>query len=323
MTSPAIQPAALSAQPAGPPGGVPMAGAAALRRLVVGGFDRAVFGAMRHLPIPAGQALAGAVGRHVSPRLYPRLGANALAAVARLRPDLPPAETVAALWDATTRTACEVACCVRLHDAGRVETRGETPLLALHRAGRPVIVAGLHLGNWDVFGLTLARLGLPVTVIHAPPPASTFRGRALVRERLRAGTRLLPLGRDATWPAVRALRDRHEVLCLLVDEVTADRAMAPRLGRAAPPAGNLLQAVKLARLAGAAIVPGYALRLPGARFRSTFLPPIEVPRTADRAADVAAGAEMLDAAVAGAVLRHIEQWFPLLYFRPDPPGSPA
>ena len=289
-----------------------------LRRRLAGGFDRAVFTAMRHLPIPAGQALAGAVGRHVSPRLHPSLGANALAAVARLRPDLPPAETVAALWDATTRTACEVACCIRLHDEGRVATEGEGPLLALHRAGRPVIVAGLHLGNWEVLGLTLPRLGLPVTVIHDPPPQTSFRGRALVRERLRAGTRLLPLGRDATWPAVRALRDRREVLCLLVDEVTAGRPMAPRLGRSAPPAGNLLQAVKLARLTGAAIVPGYALRLPGARFLSRFLPPIEVPRTADCAADVAAGVARLDTAIAEVVLRHLGQWFPLLYFRPDP-----
>ncbi|RAI59625.1 lysophospholipid acyltransferase family protein [Roseicella frigidaeris] len=289
------------------------------RRWLVGGFDRGVAAAMRHLPTPAGQALAGAIARHVAPRLYPRLDAMARAAVPRLRPDLAPDAAVAALWDATTRTACEVPCYIRLHDEGRVTMRGEAALLALHRDRRPVILAGLHLGNWEILGLAAHRLDIPVAVVHDPPPAAEFRGQLLVRERLRAGARLLPLGREATWPALRAVREGREILYMLVDEVTEGRVMAPRLGRAAPLGGNLVQAVKLARLAGAAILPAYALRLPGPagdpRFEACFLPPIEVPRTADRAADVAAGTAALDAAITPAVLRHLEQWFPLLYWR--------
>ena len=251
-------------------------------------------------------------------RLCPRLGATPQEEAAQLRPNSGPAVTVAALWHARTRRDGVLAWFPRLYDEGRVAARGETPLLALRRAGRPVIVAGLHLGNWEILGLTLLRLGMPPVVMHEPPPPGDFRGRVLVRAREEAGARLLPLGRDATWPAVRALRGDRDILYMLVDEVTDGRPMAPRLGRREAPAGNLAQAVKLARATGAAIVPGYALRRPGPRFEARFLPPLEVPRTGDRAADIAAGIAALDAAIETEVLRHIEQWFPLLYFRPEP-----
>jgi KDO2-lipid IV(A) lauroyltransferase len=279
--------------------------------LLTAALDRSVALAMRHLPTPAGQALAGAIGRHVAPRLHPRLHARALAAVPRLRPDLEPGPAVAALWDCVSRTACEVPCFARFWAEGRVALEGVPPT-----PGRPAIVAGLHLGNWEVFHLALTRLGLPVSLIHDPPPETEFRGRQLVAARRATGIRLLPLGRQATRPALRVL-EAGEVLHILVDEVTAGRPMAPRLGRAAPLSGNLVQAVKLARLTGAPIIPGHALRLPGARFAARFLPPVAVPCSADRAADIAAGSAALDAVMAAVVLRHLEQWFPLLYWQDD------
>jgi KDO2-lipid IV(A) lauroyltransferase len=289
---------------------------------LVDGLDRAVFTAMRHLPTPAGQALAGVLAKQVAPRLYPRLNDRARAAIATLRPDLPVEPTLAALWDATTRMASETACFTRLVEEDRVTFTGEAPLLALRDAGRPLIMAGLHLGQWDVYGVALMRrFGLQLVVMHRPPPVESFRGRVLVAARLASGARLLPLEREATWPALRVLRDARETLYMSIDEITEGRVMAPLLGRAPGPgpnpSGNLVQAVRLARLTGAAIVPGYAIRAPGARFAATILPPIEVARSKDAADDIAAGVAALDAAITPPILAHLDQWFPLLYWRGD------
>jgi KDO2-lipid IV(A) lauroyltransferase len=119
------------------------------------------------------------------------------------------------------------------------------------------------------------------------------------------------------------LRGGRETLYMSIDEITDGRVMAPLLGRAPGPPGNLVQAVRLARLTGAAIVPGYAIRQPGARFAATILPPIEVARSADAATDIAAGVAALDAAITPPILANLEQWFPLLYWRGDYPPSPA
>jgi lauroyl/myristoyl acyltransferase len=57
----------------------------------------------------------------------------------------------------------EMARILRFWDEGRVEVAGAARLLAARRDG-PVLVAGLHLGNPEVLGLTLARLGLRSTL---------------------------------------------------------------------------------------------------------------------------------------------------------------
>ena len=67
---------------------------------------------------------------------------------------------------------------LRFWDEGRIEVAGAARLLAARRDG-PVLVAGLHLGNPEVLGLTLARLGLrPVGVATRQPTDVPRAGRS-------------------------------------------------------------------------------------------------------------------------------------------------
>ena len=78
--------------------------------------------------------------------------------------------------------------------------------------------------------------------------------------------------------------------------------------------------MRLARLSGCALVPGFVERLPGgrARFRTVFLPPVALPApTGERAADLAADAAALDAVLDPIVRARLEQWFFTIAWRPE------
>ena len=80
--------------------------------------------------------------------------------------------------------------------------------------------------------------------------------------------------------------------------------------------------MRLARLSGCALVPGFVEWLPGARFRTVFLPPVALPAPAgDRAADLASGAAALDAVLDPIVRARLEQWFFTTAWRPEEDGG--
>jgi len=78
--------------------------------------------------------------------------------------------------------------------------------------------------------------------------------------------------------------------------------LGPSLDRGPRLRGNIPYAIRLARLSGCAIVPGFALRLPGNRFQVNFLPPVE------------AG---LDGVLDGVVRQHLTQWLFTIAWKPN------
>ncbi|WP_421989158.1 lysophospholipid acyltransferase family protein [Roseococcus sp.] len=274
-------------------------------------FDRLSIAWMRHAPWPLAEAYAGFVARRVAPKLYTAATQRARANIARLRPDLDAEAALTQMWDNTARSFLEVPRAIRLFDEGRVEVQG-----AGHLADRPLIVAALHLGNWEMVGLAMVRAGAPPVAFYQPP-SSDLRTRTVVAERIKGGGRLLPLGRDAARPAMNALLRDRDVLLVFPDEHQHGRVAAPSLGRGPRQGGNIEYAVRLARATGAAIVVGYCRRLPGTRFRVEYLAPMEVPRTDDREADVRAGTAALDARIEPIVLANLPQWLMLPDWKPE------
>ena len=126
--------------------------------------------------------------------------------------------------------------------------------------------------------------------------------------------------RDAMRPALSVLRRGEETLLFWMDDYVRGRVNGPSLDRGPPRAGNIPLAVRLARLSGCALVPGFVERLPGgrARFRTVFLPPVALPApTGERAADLAADAAALDAVLDPIVRARLEQWFFTIAWRPE------
>ncbi|MDB5378022.1 MAG: lipid biosynthesis lauroyl acyltransferase [Rubritepida sp.] len=282
-----------------------------MKKRLLDAFDRLSIAWMRHAPWPLADAYARLVARRIAPRLYTAATQRARVNFSRLRPDLDAEAAVAEMWDNTARSFLEVPRAIRLFDEGRVEVQGTE-----HLSRRPLIVAALHLGNWEMVGLAMVRAGAPPVAFYQPP-SSDLRTRTVVAERLKGGGRLLPLGRDAARPAMSALLRDRDVLLVFPDEHQHGRVAAPSLGRGPRQGGNIEYAARLARATGAPIVLGWCRRRPGTRFRVEYLAPLEVPRTADREADVRAGTAALDALIEPVVLANLPQWLMLPDWKPE------
>src|SRR5437763_16276681 len=175
--------------------------------------------AMRALPLDAASAVGGAVARWVGPRLgvSNRARRNLIAAL----PELSVARIeaiVRGMWDNLGRVAAEYP---HLRDIrvfspdGRVETQGIEHLDRALAAGRPVILFGGHLGDWEIAALAAAQYGLDIAQIYraANNPLvdrmiSQFRGHR---------GEFIPKGVVASRRAIAALR-RGAHLALLADQ---------------------------------------------------------------------------------------------------------
>ena len=169
--------------------------------------------------------------------------------------------------------------------------------------GKGVIMISAHFGNVDVllqiplaFGMSLS------TPVEHIQPERLFQ----YTQRLRTshGLRMYPTG-GPMMALYRALK-RGEMIAL-----AADRAMDVSTRKVeffGAPASLPDGPVRLALRTGAALVPGIGLRLPDNSFQVTIEPPLDLPNTGDREADVAAGMEMVVDVMERYISGHPEQW---------------
>ncbi len=264
----------------------------------------ALFGA---LPLDRASALGGWLGRV----LGPRLGRTRVAErnLGRAFPERSPAEIAAivrAMWDNLGRVAAEFPHLgefdVHAGD-GRVEAVGVEHLDALIAAGGQAIFFSAHLGNWEIAPLCASRKGLPLTIIYRAAN-NPFIDRMVRKLRAPIVGAHFPKGAPGAARLVAALR-RGESLGMLVDQKLGDGIAAPFFGRDAMTApAPALFALKF----GCPLVPVRVERLGGARFRITIYPPIDVPRTGDRKADVAATTARINAVLEDWIRARPEQW---------------
>lgn len=282
--------------------------------------------ALRLLPTDAASALGARMGQRAGRKR--QVGSDRVRALLRqLRPEATAAETEALLhahWAHVGRCFSEFAALSRFREEGRIVIEGADALLALRAAGRPLIVAGLHVGNWEVVHAGLAQLGIPFHAIYQRLPnrfrmriADNARGRSRSQAGPQAAVAVAPtLG--AVFEAHRVLESREAALLYYVDEFWEGRVHAPALGRKLKLDGNIMRAVRLASTTGAALVPAYALRVgEAARFRLRFLPEVPVGPPGRGRKGVLEDIAALDAVVEQVVRAHPEQWFMAHVFRAD------
>jgi KDO2-lipid IV(A) lauroyltransferase len=170
------------------------------------------------------------------------------------------------------------------------------------------------MGLWDLGGALLAARGVPLTVLAQEGGDPRFN-RVRDEARRRRAIEILWTGAEeggtagALVAALARLRE-NRVVALLADRPTGDpRALerVPFLGREARfPTG----AAALARAAGAPILPAFVLLDERTlRYRAVIEPPIEAPRTADRAADHRAATEAWVRVLERWVRAYPEQWY--------------
>ena len=217
------------------------------------------------------------------------------------------------LFEHLGRVLVEFSVLDRLWAAGRIAIAGEEHLHAARAAGQPIIVMGLHVGNWEVIGPALIGLGLRGFKGFYQPPPSRFDHRLLVGARARYGAIALYPGIAGTRMARRHLVDERGVLLVYADEERRGHVSAPLFGRPIPARSNLVTIVRLAWASGAVVLPAHVERLDGARFRVSYLPPVDLAPEAPAALDD--NVHRLDRIITPIVRVQLHHWYMLTEWR--------
>ncbi len=273
----------------------------------------ALFGA---LPIDRASALGGWLGRAIGPHT----GISRVAArnLRRAFPEMSDAEVAAVIrgmWDNLGRVAAEYPHLGEIDvyaDDSRIEVVGAHYVDRLRDDGVGGIFFAAHLGNWEIPSLGATQNGVPLTHIYR---AANNPYVEPIIQRLRApiGGTHHPKGSAGARELVRGL-SRGEHLAMLVDQKFNDGIAVPFFGRDAMTAPALAQ---LALKYRCPVVPARLERLGGARFRLTFQPPMDLPDTGDRVADVAETMRRVNAIIEDWIRARPEQWLWLHRRWPD------
>ena len=255
------------------------------------------------LPLETASALSGRCWRLVAPRLKRHRRALDNLALAYPQMSLAERERVAlAMWDNLGRTFAEFFHMEQIIAEDRIAFEPLERFEAIAAAG-PCVLCGAHLGNWEILAYFGPRFGLPLAGVYQnltnplvdrwlrEKRSPLYRGGLFGKSPATARA-LVRVAREGGYPA------------FLADQRTGHGIPAPFFGR---PANSLTFPALIARTVGIPLYAGRVLRRPGVRF-SICIEPVEVPRTADREADVRVATANLQAQIEQFVREAPEQW---------------
>ena len=184
-----------------------------------------------------------------------------------------------------------------------VEVEGIEHVRQAFARGKGVLVFSGHFGHWELAALMQAHLGVPMHLVTRPLDNRRLE-RMLARLRGLSGNRIVHK-RNAVREMLRALRQGGCVAIVIDQDAHEDGVFVPFFGR---PASTTPTLATLALRTGAAVIPLFAVRESGDRYRITYEPAVPVRPTGDRAVDVARLTADCTAIVERWVRRYPEQW---------------
>jgi KDO2-lipid IV(A) lauroyltransferase len=194
-----------------------------------------------------------------------------------------------------------------------IRFEGYENVKAAHAAGRGVLFATAHLGNWELSAYAHALYSSPMNVV-ARPLDNPWIDRLVENRRALSGNRIV-LKKDFARVILKAL-DANEAVGILIDQNAAldSGVFVDFFGI---PASANTGFVKLAAHSGAAVVPGFALWSAAERcYVLRFYPP--VPMSGDAARDTAAVQAQLEAVIRA----YPDQWLWIhRRWKTRPPGA--
>ncbi len=294
----------------------------AVRHRAEAALLRAAFGVLRALGPVGASNLAGGIARLAGPLLPVSRVADA-----NLRAALPELDArarrrvIRGVWDSLGRTTGELAHLDALGetaDGPGWEVSGAEILREAREAGGPVLFVSGHIGNWEVLPAMVARYGLPFASLYRAS-ANRAVDAAIIGMRRRAigcDVPMFPKGAAGARAAVRHLaRGGH--LGMLMDQKMNDGIEARFFGREAMTAPA---PATLALRFGCRVIPGHVQRLGPARFRVVVEPPLPLPSSGVRQADVLALTQSINDVIERWVRERPESW---LWLHRRWPKSPA
>lgn len=270
----------------------------------------ATYVSLRLLPMDTVSRFGAALGRFAIPRYHKDAAARARDTMQRLRPTGDKGEEdrrFQAYCAAQGRVMTEFSAVGRIAAHPDRISISDLDIVREAAGNGPVILAGMHLGNWEILPIVMATADIPVHSTYVPPSA---RAQAWIASHVRRkiGLRLLPPGVQGMRPALKVLQ-QGGVISIFCDEAFAGKIRGPFFGRPAHLEGNMALAARLARLTGATICPWYAVRGDGFRFTFQCLPALRLPAGPASDSVLAEDAERLNALIEPVISAHLEQWF--------------
>lgn len=224
------------------------------------------------LPVNTATGLLGRIGRFVVPNspFARRIVDN----VALVKPTMETEAVRALQRDVGAQFGRTVAEYVRLPTLAQMPERREVEglehLRAAMAAGRGVVIASAHFGNWEQIRMAAQDAGIEVGIIYRAFNNQTFDWISQTRIRC-AGEPVLHKGREG-MRAMLALLRRGGAILVLMDQHISGGAPLPFMGQ---PATTLTAIPALCRRSKAVLLPARALRAAdGSRFHIRFEPPI-------------------------------------------------
>jgi KDO2-lipid IV(A) lauroyltransferase len=293
-----------------------------IRDPALGALNFALFCLCRRLPFDWCSALGGALGALNGRYRFAAQRERALQGYLQLASGNPtPADAERAvrhLFDNTGRTMAEFAILDRLWPAGRIAVVGGEHFVGARAGGCPVLVMALHLGNWEVIAPTMIALlpGVNGAGFYMPP-RNRFEHMMAVAARRHYGGTMFPPGVAGARMAHRLLVEKRGVLLVYADDERKGHVSAPLFGRPMRARANIPTIVRLAWASGAAVVPAFAERLAGARFRVTYLPAVDLASAGDDTPGaLRVNVGRLDRVITPLVRERLDQWYMLFdYYR--------
>ena len=246
---------------------------------------RAAFALFGALPLDRASALGGWIGQKIGPRL--KITDRARKNLSWALPDLSDADRanlVIDMWDHLGRVFAEYPHLGDFHlynGDDRVEVVGVENVDHLRDDGIGGIFVSGHIGNWEIASLSVTQRGL--TLVHIYRAANNpWVDRLIEKCRQPIGGRHYPKSARGVRNLLVALKG-GEHLAMLVDQKYNEGIPVPFFGRDAMTASTTADLALRFRVP---VVPARVERLKGARFRLTLYPPLDLPETGDRDADV-------------------------------------
>ncbi len=194
-----------------------------------------------------------------------------------------------------------------------IRYEGLEHFLEAKRAGRGVLFATAHLGNWELSAFAHGLMTEPMNVVIRPLDNPAI-DRLVEHRRKLSGNRLIEK-RDAARAILRALQN-NEAVGILIDQNTslAEGTFVNFFGT--PACANTAFA-KIAHRTGATVIPGFALWLDTEqRYVLRFYPPLEM------SGDAAKDTERLHAVLEAVVREYPGQWLWIhRRWKTRPPGQ--
>jgi KDO2-lipid IV(A) lauroyltransferase len=196
------------------------------------------------------------------------------------------------------------------------EVLGFEHITAAQEAGRGIILALPHLGNWEAAGAKAEDIGIPVLAVAEALPNQRLVDWFLdVRRQLGIEVALAGEGRRVSERLLRCLKSGGTIALLSDRDLTGRGIEVEFFGeRTTIPAGP----VALADRTGAALLPVGCYFNRGRGHSFVVSPPVELPEGGDRAGRLAEGGQRFAAVMEDVIRAAPEQWH---LFQPNWPSD--